>query len=330
MRDVSPTLSITTVGFLLTIIWGGPLIRVLQALGLGKVIREETPDRHKIKMGTPTLGGLMIIIPVTLLTLILNASALLGFRLVGRTIVIPLAIMVAFGALGAVDDWIGTRGSRPGQGMRARTKFTIQSLLAIATAVALYLIPNVNDVYWPGSGQYLSMGLWYIPAAAFVIVATSNAVNLTDGLDGLAGLISATAFAVYGAICLIQGETYLALFCFTIVGSLFGFLWFNVHPAQMFMGDSGSLALGATLGVVSLLSGQWLLLPIIAIIPFAETLSVILQVAYFHLTHGKRLFRMAPIHHHFELLGWSETQVVQRFWLISLLSALIGLAVAMA
>jgi phospho-N-acetylmuramoyl-pentapeptide-transferase len=318
------------VGFLLTIIWGGPLIRVLQALGLGKVIREETPDRHKTKMGTPTLGGLMIIIPVTLLTLILNASALLGFRLVGRTIVIPLAIMVAFGALGAVDDWIGTRGSRPGQGMRARTKFTIQSLLAIATAVALYLIPNVNDVYWPGSGQYLSMGLWYIPAAAFVIVATSNAVNLTDGLDGLAGLISATAFAVYGAICLIQGETYLALFCFTIVGSLFGFLWFNVHPAQMFMGDSGSLALGATLGVVALLSGQWLLLPIIAIVPFAETLSVILQVAYFHLTHGKRLFRMAPIHHHFELLGWSETQVVQRFWLISLLSALVGLAVAMA
>ena len=330
MRDVSPTLSITTVGFLLTIIWGGPLIRVLQALGLGKVIREETPDRHKIKMGTPTLGGLMIIIPVTLLTLILNASALLGFRLVGRTIVIPLAIMVAFGALGAVDDWIGTRGSRPGQGMRARTKFTIQSLLAIATAVALYLIPNVNDVYWPGSGQYLSMGLWYIPAAAFVIVATSNAVNLTDGLDGLAGLISATAFAVYGAICLIQGETYLALFCFTIVGSLFGFLWFNVHPAQMFMGDSGSLALGATLAVVALLSGQWLLLPIIAIVPFAETLSVILQVAYFRLTHGKRLFRMAPIHHHFELLGWSETQVVQRFWLISLLSALVGLAVAMA
>jgi phospho-N-acetylmuramoyl-pentapeptide-transferase len=159
-------------------------------------------------------------------------------------------------------------------------------------------------------------------------VATTNAVNLTDGLDGMAGLISATAFAAFGGIALLQGQIFLARFCFTVVGATFGFLWFNVHPALLFMGDTGSLALGATLGVVALMTSQWALLPLIAIIPTSIVLSVILQVAYFKLTGGKRLFKMAPIHHHFELSGWSETQIVQRFWLISLLAAMIGVALA--
>jgi phospho-N-acetylmuramoyl-pentapeptide-transferase len=157
----------------------------------------------------------------------------------------------------------------------------------------------------------------------------SNAVNLTDGLDGLAGLISATAFAAYGGIALIQGDVFVGRFCFTLVGALFGFLWFNVHPAMLFMGDLGSLSLGAVLGVVSLMTGQWILLPLIAIIPVSNALSDILQVGYFKLTHGKRLFKMAPLHHHFELSGWSETQVVQRFWLISLLCAMFGVAIAL-
>jgi phospho-N-acetylmuramoyl-pentapeptide-transferase len=157
----------------------------------------------------------------------------------------------------------------------------------------------------------------------------SNAVNLTDGLDGLAGLISATAFAAYGGIALLQGQIFLARFCFTIVGALFGFLWFNVHPADLFMGDTGSLALGAALAVVALMTGRWLLLPVIAIIPISEALSVMLQVAYFKLTKGKRLFKMAPFHHHFELLGWSETQVVQRFWLVGLLFGMLGIAMAL-
>jgi phospho-N-acetylmuramoyl-pentapeptide-transferase len=163
-----------------------------------------------------------------------------------------------------------------------------------------------------------------------LIVSMSNAVNLTDGLDGLAGLISATCFAAYGAIALMQGQIYLARFCFTLVGALFGFLWFNVHPAQLFMGDTGSQPLGASLAVVALMTGQWLLLPMIAVIPMSEVISDILQVGYFKLTKGKRLFKMAPIHHHFELLGWSETQVVQRFWLISLLAAILGMALALA
>jgi phospho-N-acetylmuramoyl-pentapeptide-transferase len=163
----------------------------------------------------------------------------------------------------------------------------------------------------------------------FIIVGYGNAVNLTDGLDGLAGLIAATAFACYGAIAMLQGQIFLVRFCFTIVGALFAFLWYNSHPAELFMGDTGSLALGATLGVVALMTGQWPLLLIIAVIPTATTLSVILQVAYFKLTKGRRLFKMTPIHHHFELSGWSETQIVQRFWLIALLSAMIGVALAL-
>jgi phospho-N-acetylmuramoyl-pentapeptide-transferase len=146
----------------------------------------------------------------------------------------------------------------------------------------------------------------------------------------LAGLISATAFAAYGGIALMQGNLFVGRFCFTIVGAIFGFLWFNVHPAMLFMGDTGSLSLGAVLGVVSLMTGQWLLLPLIAIIPLSNSASDILQVAYFKMTKGKRLFKMAPLHHHFELIGWSETQVVQRFWLITLLAAMFGVALAMA
>jgi phospho-N-acetylmuramoyl-pentapeptide-transferase len=185
-------------------------------------------------------------------------------------------------------------------------------------------------LYLPWLNREFSLGLWYIPIATLLIVGFSNAVNFTDGLDGLAGLISATCFATYGLIALMQGQLYLARFCFTVVGALFGFLWFNVHPAQLFMGDIGSLPLGATLAVVALMTGQWLLLPLIAVIPLSVMVSVVLQVGYFKLTKGKRLFKMAPLQHHFELMGWSETQVVQRFWLIGLLAAILGAAIAMA
>ncbi|MFN3930082.1 MAG: phospho-N-acetylmuramoyl-pentapeptide-transferase, partial [Thermoflexus sp.] len=165
--------------------------------------------------------------------------------------------------------------------------------------------------------------------AVFIIVGSANAVNFTDGLDGLAGIITATSFIAYGVIAYLQGQIYLATFAFIVVGACMAFLWFNAHPAQLIMGDVGSQALGATLGVVALMTGQWLLLPIVALIPVVETLSVILQVAYFKWTRGKRLFKMSPLHHHFELLGWSEPQVVQRFWLIAIWSAMIGVALAL-
>jgi hypothetical protein len=203
--------------------------------------------------------------------------------------------------------------------MRARTKLFFQVILAIAAAYALRFLLDVPQLYWFAWEEPIDIGIVYIPIAVFIIVGMSNAINFTDGLDGLAGLISATAFAAYGGIALLQGQIFLARFCFTIVGALFGFLWFNVHPANLIMGDTGALSLGATLGVVALMTGQWLLLPIIAIIPVSEALSVILQVGYFKMTKRQAPVKMAPFHHHFELIGWSETQVVQRFWLVGLL-----------
>src|SRR5215207_2519686 len=213
--------------------------------------------------------------------------------------------------------------------MSARTKFLAQVVLAVGTAIVLKYILKVPEMRLPGISEDLVIGWWYIPIAAFVIVSESNAINFTDGLDGLAGLITATAFAAFGGIALIIGYTYLAQFCFIIVGALFGFLWFNVHPAELIMGDTGSLSLGSTLAVVALMTGHWPMLLVIAIIPLCEALSVVIQVAYFRLTKGKRFFKMAPIHLHFELLGWSETQVVQRFWLIGLLAAMVGVGLTL-
>jgi phospho-N-acetylmuramoyl-pentapeptide-transferase len=273
----------------------------------------------------------MIILPVLLLTGLLNAVSLIGFQqnIIGRSVLLPLLVMIAYATLGAIDDWEGMRGSRRAQGMRARTKFAVQVLFAVVIAWALKYLLDSPDLFIPGVKGMIGLGIWYVPIAAFIIVSESNAVNFTDGLDGLAGLISATAFAAYGGIAMLQGQVFLGRFCFTVVGALFGFLWFNVHPAQLFMGDTGSLSLGATLAVVALMTGQWALLPLITIIPVSEVLSVILQVSFFKLTKGRRLFKMAPLHHHFELLGWSETQVVQRFWLISLLVAMLGIGLAL-
>jgi phospho-N-acetylmuramoyl-pentapeptide-transferase len=329
MRETSMALALAGFSFMLTVIWGEPLLRVLRSLKVGESIRVDGPQRHFSKRGTPTMGGTLFILPVLLLTGLLNAVSLIGLTVLGRSIFVPLGTMVGFALLGAYDDWKKLRGRRK-EGMRARTKFVIQIIMAIVIAVGIRYVLDAPEIYLPVVETDLTIGIWYIPIAVFLIVGFSNAVNLTDGLDGLAGLISATAFATFGAIALMQGQLYLARFCFTLVGALFGFLWFNAHPAQLFMGDTGSLPLGATLAVVALMTGQWLLLPLIAVIPVSAALSDILQVGYFKLTHGKRLFKMAPIQHHFELLGWSETQVVQRFWLVSLLTAMLGIALALA
>ncbi|MDK1080545.1 MAG: phospho-N-acetylmuramoyl-pentapeptide-transferase [Anaerolineae bacterium] len=327
MRDTTLALSLAGLAFMMTVIWGGPLLRILRHFRIGKLIRVDEPGHHNIKMGTPTMGGVMFILPVVLLTVLLNAVVLIGLNVVGRSVLVPLIVMVGFGLLGIVDDWQGIHGKRRGEGMPARIKFSGQIALAIGTAWVLKYILDVPEMYLPGvniPGGIDMNDILYIAIAAFIIVSESNAINFTDGLDGLAGLVAATAFAAYGGIALMQGQIFLARFCFTLVGAIFGFLWFNVHPAELFMGDTGSLALGATLAVVALMTGQWPLLILIGIIPFIEALSVILQVGYFKLTKGKRLFKMSPIHLHFELLGWSETQVVQRFWLIGLLAAMLG------
>ncbi len=329
MENTSVAIAISGLSFMMTVIWGDPLIRLLHHWRIGKIIREDGPDQHNAKMGTPTMGGFMFLIPVTILTILFNAVSIFGFNLLGRSVLLPLVTMWAYGILGMIDDWEGIRGPRRGMGMRARTKFGIQVVIAIAIAFALRDLLEVPQMYWPTSEEVITLGPVYIPIAVFIIVGMSNAVNLTDGLDGLAGLIAATAFAAFGFVGLIQGQSFLARFCFSLVGALFGFLWFNVHPAMLFMGDTGSLALGATLGVVALMTGQWLIIPLIAIIPVSEALSVTIQVLYFKATKGKRFFKMAPLHHHFELSGWSETQVVQRFWLVSLIFIMLGIALVL-
>jgi len=334
MNQTSMALALAGISFMMTVIWGNPLLRILLYLKIGETIRIDGPERHFSKLGTPTMGGVMIIIPVALITILLNAASYIGeTQVLGRSVFLPLGVMLSYAILGAVDDWEGLRGRRRGEGLRARTKFGLQWAIALPAAYGLYSFLDAPHLFLPGFQIEFSIGLWYIPIAAFIIVLSSNAVNLTDGLDGLSGLISATAFAAYGAIALLQGQLFLARFCFTLLGALFGFLWFNVHPAQLFMGDTGSLALGATLGVIALMTGQWAVLPIIGIIPFSITLSVVIQVTYFKITkrifgEGRRVFKMTPLHHHFELSGWSETQIVQRFWLIGLLAAMIGVAFA--
>ncbi len=323
--------------FLLAVIWGDPFIAILKRLGLGKRILETLPGSHQVKAGTPTFGGLMILIPAVLLTLALNLASLLNPDVVvtGGSILLPLFVLVSFGVLGAIDDWEGVRGlHEQGQGISARAKFIGQWVLAGVAAVVMSL--------WQGGFQHANAVLLplfpfavrippviWIPLAAFIIVAMSNAVNFTDGLDGLAGIIAASAFAAYGMIAYLQGQIFLVQFAFIIVGSCFAFLWYNAFPAQLFMGDTGSLALGAALGTFALMTGQWLLLPLIAIVPVAEVISVIVQVAYARRTGGRRLLKMAPLHLHFQLSGWSETQVVQRFWLVGLLAAMIAIALAL-
>ena len=321
------SLTLGTISFLLAVIWGRPLINLLRRLRIGKQIRIDGPSTHQTKIGTPTMGGLMVLVPVLVITGVLNIANLLGLTLIGRSILVPMGVMVAYGLLGALDDLTGVR--RVPTGMLARYKFLWQTIFAAITAMALHFGLDLRSVALPGVPEKIDIGIWYVPLAMFIIIAESNALNLTDGLDALAGSLAAVAFAAYGVIAFLQGQIWLVAFDFTVAGAIFAFLWYNAYPAELFMGDTGSLSLGATLAVVALMTGQWLLLPIIGFMFVAEALSVTLQVAYFKLTGGKRLFKMSPLHHHFELLGWSETQVTQRFWLVGILTAMLGIALAL-
>jgi phospho-N-acetylmuramoyl-pentapeptide-transferase len=330
MSDTPMALTIGGITFLMTVIWGGPFIRILRMLHIGEQIRIEGPQRHFTKLGTPTMGGWLFIIPILLVTGFLNlVSIITELNVLGNSILLPLLVLLAYAVVGAWDDWLSVRGGHRSEGMRGRWKFLLQTFIALGAALVLKYGLKPPELILPNFPEGIDLGIWYVPIAMFVIVAECNAVNLTDGLDGLAGLISATAFAAYAAIAMLQGQVFLVRFCFTVVGALFAFLWFNAHPAELFMGDTGSLPLGGVLAVVALMTGHWILLPVIAIIPLASTVSVVLQVAYFKLTKGRRLFKMAPLHNHFELSGWSETQIVQRFWLVALLSGMFGVALAL-
>ncbi len=328
-------LTVGIITFILSVIWGSPFIELMRRLHLGKQIRIDGPQSHMKKMGTPAMGGLLIVGWVTVVTGVVDIVKLVQELSTAESIILPVGVLVAYAILGGIDDYQGFH-KRPGEGMQARVKIWFQIGIALAVAIILYLF--INDKHgWmavPTVPVLLDIGILYIPIAVFIITGTANAVNLTDGLDGLAGMIAATAFAAYGVITFMQDQQYLLLFSFITVGAIFGFLWYNAHPAQMFMGDVGSQALGGALGVVALMSNQWLILPIIAFIPVATTFSTMLQVISAVLSRrflGRdiRPFKMAPLHNHFVLLGWSETQIVQRWWLLGILGAMIGIALAL-
>ena len=332
-------LSVGGATFLLGVIWGGPFVEILKRFNLGKQIRAELMDSaHVKKVGTPTMGGIMIILPTIAITLALNISNILqeGY---GRSVLLPLSVLIGFALLGLIDDWEGIQTSRGsvGEGLSGKMKFLGQIVLALSASIIMSQVgfSYANSMPLPLIPVEIPLHpLIFIAISTFIIIGSSNATNFTDGLDGLAGIVTASAFGAYGVIAYLQNQIFLIDLCFIVVGACFAFLWYNAHPAQLFMGDTGSLALGATLGTVAVMTGQWLLLPIIAIVPVMEILSVILQVASAKLSRrfygvDIRPFRRTPIHHHFELGGWSETQIVQRFWLISILCAFIGVAMAL-
>jgi phospho-N-acetylmuramoyl-pentapeptide-transferase len=314
----------------MAVIWGSPLVELMRRLKLGKQIRIDGPQTHMIKMGTPAMGGILIVAWTVLVTVVVNIVQLVQSIEIAESVVIPLGVMIAYSILGGIDDYQGLR-NRPGEGMRARVKIWFQLGIALAAALSLYFV--VNDgrglMAVPTVPVLLDIGILYIPIATLIIAGTANAMNIADGLDGLAGILAATAFVAYGIIAFMQDQQVLLIFSFIVVGSCFAFLWYNAKPAQMFMGDVASQALGGALAVVALMTNQWLILPVIAFVPLATMASSSLQVFYFKLTGGKRLFKMAPLHHHFELIGWSETQIVQRWWLVAILTAMIGIALAL-
>jgi phospho-N-acetylmuramoyl-pentapeptide-transferase len=319
-NNLEVSLALSGLAFLVAALFGRPYINFLRAHKIGKQIRVDGPEGHQVKTGTPTMGGVIFTGTVMLLTII--------FNLYGRlSMLLPLGVLLGCSILGGIDDRLNLVGGQS-TGLTARFKFIWLLLFAGATALVLYYPLGLHRMYVPFVGQY-DIGLLYLPIATFAIVGSANAVNLTDGLDTQAGGTAAVAFVAYGIIAYLQGQVQVVTFCFMMVGALLGFLWWNAHPAQVFMGDTGSLALGASLATAAFMTGQWLLLPVVGAVFFAVTASVMIQVLYFKATHGKRFFRMTPLHHHFELLGWSETQITLRFWLIGMAAGLAGVALAL-
>jgi phospho-N-acetylmuramoyl-pentapeptide-transferase len=314
--------------FIITLLLGYPYVHLLRRAGIAKLVRADELATHFGKTGTLTMGGLLFSFTIGLLTAALSATL---YRASGHSILLPLSVLLAASLLGGYDDCLSLVGSRGG-GLSGRAKFLLLGVIALAAALALHdgrVGLGIDFVFVPGVRGPISLGWLIVPLAALAIMGTAHAVNLTDGLDGLAGHTGAVAFAAFGIIAFVQGQFYLVTFCFTFSGALLAFLWFNAYPAEIIMGDAGALGLGATLAVVALMLGQVLLLPIIGFVFMAVTVSVILQVGYFKLSGGKRLFRRAPLHRHFELMGWSQMQVAQRFWLVSMITGLLGVALAL-
>jgi phospho-N-acetylmuramoyl-pentapeptide-transferase len=320
---------------IISLVVGAWFIRKLRELQIGQFIREDGPQSHQAKTGTPTMGGLMIIFAI------LTATALWA-ELNNPYIWLLVLVTLGFGLIGFFDDYLKVI-KKHNQGLSGRAKLVTQTLVALVPAIWLYVNPGFNTTLTVPFFKQIQpdLGLFFIPFAVFVIVGCANAVNLTDGLDGLAiGPVTiAAAFymifcylggnikiAAYLQIPYVRGVGELSIYLGAMVGAGIGFLWFNAYPAQVFMGDVGALALGGALGTVALAAKQEIILAVVGGLFVVEALSVILQVSFFKVSNGRRIFRMAPLHHHFELKGWPEPKVIVRFWIIAIILGLVSLS----
>jgi phospho-N-acetylmuramoyl-pentapeptide-transferase len=329
------TIYASLTAFLICFILGPWVIRQLSALQVRQYIREEGPQSHQTKAGTPTMGG-------TLILFSLSVSTLLWGNITNFYIWVVLLVTIGFGIIGFVDDYLMLSRKR-NKGLTAKNKFLLQTCLGLAAGYLLVIHPEFSTQVTIPFFKNLSpdLGWGYMFFAAFVIVGTSNAVNLTDGLDGLAigpTIIASVTYMVFAYVAghvkiadylqlnYVAGSGELTVFCGALAGAGLGFLWFNAYPAQVFMGDVGSLSLGASLGTVAVVTKQEILLVLVGGLFVIEALSVIFQVSYYKMTHGRRIFRMAPLHHHFELKGWPEPKVIVRFWIIAVALALVAIS----
>ncbi len=340
--EIIRLLILSTVAFIIAMALTPALTYFLYHYKLGVSVRDEgsTPiysKLHKNKSGTPTMGG--IIIWFTLLLMIGGLWLLsqwnifpswvgnLSFFSRSETL-LPLGVLISSALVGLLDDWFNIRrqGGGKGGGMKVKHRLLIYTLIALVGALWFYFKLDWDILHIPFIGEY-SLGWWYIVVFIFIIVATAFSVNETDGLDGLAGGVLLTCFASYGTVAFLLGKYDLAAFCSVIIGALLAFLWFNINPARFFMGDTGAMSLGVTLGVVALLTQSALLLPVIGFILLIESVSVLVQI-FWKKVFKRKLFQSTPIHHHFEAIGWSEPKVVMRFWVISAVASALGVILA--
>ncbi len=329
------TIYASLTAFLICFLLGPWMIRKLSEMQIGQYIRDDGPETHLDKAGTPTMGGTLIIVSIVV-------SILLWSDLTNFFVWITLFVVVGYGLVGFVDDYRMLVKKRS-KGLGVRAKLVLQAVIALIAGLLVYISPDFSTTITIPFFKNVTpdLGWGYIIFAAFVIVGASNAVNLTDGLDGLAigpVIIAATAYMIFAYVAghvkiadylqinYVSGSGELAIFCGAIAGAGLGFLWFNAYPAQIFMGDVGSLALGAFLGIVAVITKQEILLVLVGGLFVIEALSVIFQVGFFKMTSGKRIFRMAPLHHHFELKGWPEPKVIVRFWIIAIALALLAMS----
>ncbi|MBW1771877.1 MAG: phospho-N-acetylmuramoyl-pentapeptide-transferase [Deltaproteobacteria bacterium] len=330
-RTILATLS----SLVLIFIFGNWVIQKLRTMQVGQIIREDGPPNHKDKAGTPTMGGCLIL-PIIM------ASTLLWADMGNIYVWLILFVIFSYGLIGFADDYL-KMARKNSKGLSMKAKFTLQVLVALVVAIILDLYPGFDSLLNVPFFKNVTpdLGWLYIPLVVFIIVGSSNAVNLTDGLDGLAIgpiVVAFTSYlifsymsghvkiATYLQIPYVAGTGELSVLCGAVVGAGLGFLWYNAYPAEVFMGDVGSLPLGAVLGTVAVITKQELILILVGGLFVVETLSVIFQVVYFRLTGGQRIFRMAPIHHHFELKGWAESKVTVRFWIIAIILALLSVS----